>query len=95
MLGLSVSLACLFLLNGSLRLFSETIVSLDLDPTGEIDEQLNQIVSTIRSKNIQVIFELFLLLSSVVWIYFSGFILCAQLMFAGIALTFWPQRYFK
>jgi hypothetical protein len=95
MLGISITLAALFLLNGGVRMLSEILVALDLDLTGEIDEHLNLIVSTIQSGKLVVVLELFLFLGIVVWVYFSGYILCSQLIFTGIAATFWPQRYFN
>jgi hypothetical protein len=95
MLGVSVTLAILFLLIASVRLFAEVVVALGNDVTGELDEQLNLIIDTIKTSQLQVSIELSVLLGIVIWIYFSGFILCAQLIFGSIAAIFWPQRYFK
>jgi Na+-transporting methylmalonyl-CoA/oxaloacetate decarboxylase gamma subunit len=95
MLGVAVTLAILFLLIASIRLFAEVVVAMGNDPTGEMDEQLNIIVSVLRESQIHTVMEMSLLLGIVVWIYFSGFVLCAQLIFASIAAIFWPQRYFK
>lgn len=95
MLGVSVTLAILFLLIASVRLFAEVVVALGNDVTGEIDEQLDLIITTIKTSQLQTFIELSILLGIVVWIYFSGFVLCAQLIFGGIAAIFWPQRYFK
>lgn len=95
MLGVSVTLAILFLLIASVRLFAEVVVALGNDVTGELDEQLNLIIDTIKTSHLQVLIELSVLLGIVIWIYFSGFILCAQLIFGSIAAIFWPQRYFK
>ena len=55
MLGISITLAALFLLNGGVRMLSEILVALDLDLTGEIDEHLNLIVSTIQSGKLVVV----------------------------------------
>lgn len=95
MLGVSVTLTILFLLIASLRVFAEVVVALGNDPAGEMDEQLDIIVNTIKTSQLQAAIELCILLSIVVWIYFSGFVLCAQLIFGSVAATFWPQRYFK
>lgn len=95
MLGVSVTLTILFLLIASVRVFAEVVVALGSDVTGELDDELETILNTIKTSQLQVLFELSLLLGIVVWIYFSGFVLCAQMMFASIAAIFWPQRYFK
>lgn len=95
MLGVSVTLSILFLLIASVRLFAEVVVALGNDVTGEMDEQLDLIVNTIKTSQLQALIEISILLGIVVWIYFSGFVLCAQLIFGSIAAIFWPQRYFK
>ena len=64
MLGISITLAALCLLNGGVRMLSEILVALDLDLTGEINDHLNLIVSTIQSGKLVVVLELFLFLFS-------------------------------
>lgn len=95
MLVVSVTLAILFLLIASVRIFAEVVVALGNDVTGEMDEQLDLIITTIKTSQLQALIEISILLGIVIWIYFSGFVLCAQLIFGSIAAIFWPQRYFK
>jgi uncharacterized membrane protein YedE/YeeE len=95
MFGVSLTLTILFLLVASSRLLSEVVVVMGADPTGEIDESLNEAIKKLKESEVQAIIELSILLGIVVWIYFSGFVIFAQLIFGSIAAIFWPQRYFK
>lgn len=95
MFGIALTLTIIFLLLASSRLMAEVVVALGADVNGEIDQSLNESIKKIRDSELQALIELSILLGIVIWIYFSGFVFCAQLIFGSLAALYWPQRYFK
>ena len=75
------------------RISSEIIVTLGYDLTGELDEALNLIVTTVKELHILTILELVLLFSLAIWVYFFGLTFCAKMCFFCFTLTYWPQRF--
>lgn len=95
MFVLSIILAIFSCLLAFSRLSTEIIVAFGYDVTGEINEDLNLIVTTVKELRIVTILELALLFSLAIWVYFFGLIFCAKLSFLCFTLTYWPQRFFK
>lgn len=95
MIGFSITLAIFFLLLAFTRLLSEVVIAMGNDTTGELEEQLETLVNKLQEAKISILIEICLFFGITMWIYFSGFVFCAQLLLASMTALYWPQRYFK
>lgn len=95
MLTFSIILAIFYCFLAILRLSSEIIVAFGYDLTGEINDALNLIVTTVKELRVVTILELILLFGLAIWVYFFGLTFCAKLSFLCLTLTYWPQRFFN
>lgn len=95
MFTLSIILAGFSVLIAFVRLFSEIIVVLGYDVTGEVNDGLDFLINIPKENRIETIFEIILLFSLAILVYIFGLPFCAKLCFLCFILAYWPQRFFN